>query len=242
MNSKIRCLAIDDEPFALDVLVEDLQKIPSLEVVGQFTNPFAALMPVQTGAVDLLFLDIQMPTLLGTEFLRMLAGSTNQPPPMVIFTTAYQQYAVESYELNVVDYLLKPIRFERLYQATNKAGERYQQTRKALQEPADTYFFIYSEHREIKVYHHDVLYIEGLKDYVKIFLQSRSGKFILTRLNLKAIEAKLDTRQFCRVHHSFIVPLKRITAFQKARILLGTIEIPVGGRYADEFLAMYRGA
>lgn len=236
MANKPRCIVIDDEPFALNILADDLQRIPVLELVGKFTNPLAAMALLQQGEVDLLFLDIQMPTLLGTQFLRTLAQ-----PPLVIFTTAYQQYAVESYELNAVDYLLKPIRFERLLQASNKACDRYFQAQNTAGEVAtDTYFFVHCEHKEIKIYHHDVLYIEGLKDYVKIFVASRPDKPILTRLNVKAIEARLDNRRFCRVHQSYIVPLSRITAFQKTRILLGTIEIPVGGRYAEEFLATYR--
>jgi DNA-binding LytR/AlgR family response regulator len=238
MVAKLRCIIIDDEPFALNILADDIERIPMLEGIGKFTNPLAAMSLIQQGKADLLFLDIQMPVLLGTQFLRTLSK-----PPMVIFTTAYPQYAVESYELNVVDYLLKPIRFERLLQASNKACERYHQIASSPDEMAtDTYFFVYSEHKEIKIYHHDVVYIEGMKDYVKIFLDSRPGKPILTRLNVKAIETRLDTRRFCRVHQSYIVPLNRITAFQKTRILLGTIAIPVGGRYAEDFLALYRQA
>ena len=236
MAAKPRCIVIDDEPFALNILAKDIGRIPLLELVGQFTNPLAAMDLIQRGDVDLLFLDIQMPTLLGTQFLRTLAK-----PPMVIFTTAYAQYAVESYELNVVDYLIKPIRFERLLLASNKACDRYQQLAAPPDEvPADTYFFLYCAHKEVKIYHHDVLYIEGLKDYVKIFVVSRPGKPILTRLNVKAIEARLDARQFCRVHQSFIIPIDRITAFQKTRILLDNIEIPVGWRYAGDFLTRYR--
>lgn len=234
---KLRCIAIDDEPFGLNILADDLQKIPFLEVAGTFTNPFGALELINQGKVDLMFLDIQMPTLLGTQFLRTLPN-----PPMVIFTTAYDQYALEGYELNVVDYLMKPIKFERLFKACNKVYDIFQQKHKtALDIPTDTFFFVYSEYKEIKIYHNDIRYIEGLKDYVKIYLESQPTQPILTRMNMKAIEAKLDNAQFCRVHQSFIVPFNKITSFHKTKLLLGNLEIPVGGRYAEAFLAKYRG-
>ena len=234
---KLRCIAIDDEPFGLNILADDLQKIPFLEVAGTFTNPFGALELINQGKVDLMFLDIQMPTLLGTQFLRTLPN-----PPMVIFTTAYDQYALEGYELNVVDYLMKPIKFERLFKACNKVYEVFQQKHKTVFDiPTETFFFVYSEYKEIKIYHNDIRYIEGLKDYVKIYLESQPAQPILTRMNMKAIEAKLDNAQFCRVHQSFIVPFNKITSFHKTKLLLGNLEIPVGGRYAEAFLAKYRG-
>jgi len=241
----LHTIAIDDEPLGLNILADDLRKIPTLDLVGTFTNPIKAVDLIQQGLVDLLFLDIQMPTLLGTQFLRTLSN-----PPLVIFTTAYEQYALEGYELDVVDYLMKPIRFERLFKACNKAVDTFQQRRKADTIPADTYFFIHSEYKEIKVYHHDILYIEGLKDYVKLFLASQPNRPILTRLNMKAIESRLDPTQFCRVHQSYIVPLIRISSFHKSKLVLsssatgkpsGTLEIPIGSRYADDFLARYRG-
>jgi DNA-binding LytR/AlgR family response regulator len=228
---KLRCIAIDDEPFGLNILADDLQKIPFLEVAGTFTNPFAALELINQEKLDLMFLDVQMPTLLGTQFLRTLSN-----PPMVIFTTAYEQYAVESYELSVADYLMKPIKFERLFKACNKVYDIFQQKHKT-----STYFFVYSEYKEIKIYHNDIRYIGGLKDYVKIYLESQPNQPILTRLNMKAIEAKLDNSQFCRVHQSYIVPFHKITSFHKTKLLLGNLEIPVGGRYAEAFLAKYRG-
>lgn len=234
---KLRCIAIDDEPFGLNILADDLQKIPFLEVLGTFTNPFGALELINQGKVDLMFLDIQMPTLLGTQFLRTLSN-----PPIVIFTTAYDQYALEGYELNVVDYLMKPIKFERLFKACNKVYEVFQQKYKtALDIPPDTFFFVYSEYKKIKIYHNDIHYIEGLKDYVKIYLESQPTQPILTRMNMKAIEAKLGNVQFGRVHQSFIVPFNRITSFHKTKLTLGNLEIPIGGRYAEEFLTKYRG-
>ncbi|MBC8153286.1 MAG: response regulator transcription factor [Bacteroidetes bacterium] len=233
---KLQTILIDDEPLGLRILADDLQKVPTIQIMGQFTKPFEGLELIQQGKVDLLFLDIQMPLLLGTDFLRSLAQ-----PPMVIFTTAYEHYAVEGFELNAIDYLLKPIRLDRLLRACNKAYEHYSLKQKIDAIPqADTFFFVKTEYKETKIYHQDILYIEGLKDYVKIHLESLPGKPILTRLNMKAMEALLEPNQFCRVHQSYIVPMRRITAFHKTQILLGSTVIPVGERYADQFLAIYR--
>ena len=233
---KLTSIAIDDEPPGLHILADDLRKIPTIDLIGTFTKPFDALELIQRGTIDLLFLDIQMPTLLGTDFLRALTN-----PPMVIFTTAYQQYAIESYDLNVVDYLLKPIRFERLLRACTKAYQLHQQTTKP---DADipTFLFVKTDYKDTRIYHHDILYVEGLKDYVKIYLESQPDKPVLTRLNVKAMEANLDAAgQFCRVHQSFIVPLGRITGVNKTGLVLdGSIPIPVGERYADAFQERYR--
>ena len=233
---KLTSIAIDDEPPGLHILADDLRKIPTIDLIGTFTKPFDALELIQRGTINLLFLDIQMPTLLGTDFLRALTN-----PPMVIFTTAYQQYAIESYDLNVVDYLLKPIRFERLLRACTKAYQLHQQTTKP---DADipTFLFVKTDYKDTRIYHHDILYVEGLKDYVKIYLESQPDKPVLTRLNVKAMEANLDAAgQFCRVHQSFIVPLGRITGVNKTGLVLdGSIPIPVGERYADAFQERYR--
>ena len=233
---KLTSIAIDDEPPGLHILADDLRKIPTIDLIGTFTKPFDALELIQRGTIDLLFLDIQMPTLLGTDFLRALTN-----PPMVIFTTAYEQYAIESYDLNVVDYLLKPIRFERLLRACTKAYQLHQQTTKPNTD-VPTFFFVKTDYKDTRIYHHDILYVEGLKDYVKIYLESQPDKPVLTRLNVKAMEAKLDSAgRFCRVHQSFIVPLGRITGVNKTGLVLdGSIPIPVGGRYADAFQERYR--
>ena len=233
---KLQTILIDDEPLGLHILADDLKKMPAIQLMGQFTKPFEGLELIQQGKVDLLFLDIQMPMLLGTDFLRSLAQ-----PPMVIFTTAYEHYALEGFELNAVDYLLKPIRLDRLLRACNKACEQHSLRQQiAAINQADTFFFVKTEYKETKIYHHDILYIEGLKDYVKIHLESQPGKPILTRLNVKAMEARLDPTQFCRVHQSFIVPFSRITAFHKTQVLLGSTVIPIGERFAEQFLATYR--
>ena len=242
--TKLRCLAIDDEPFALEILADDISKVPFLELVGQFSGPLDAREVLQQESVDLLFLDIQMPTLTGIQFLRTLAH-----PPMVIFTTAYEQYALEGYELAVVDYLLKPIPFERFLMAVNKAYDLFN-LRQSATDPAAPgdpapptpagrgYLFIFSEYREIKIFYDEILYVEGLKDYVKIFTIQKPRPY-LSRLTLKAIEAKLPDDAFCRVHKSFIVPLARISSFQRTKLFIGKQEIPVGSSYVDAFEQKY---
>jgi DNA-binding LytR/AlgR family response regulator len=233
---KIRCIVVDDEPFALKLMADDLSKIPYLELKETFSSPLDGLAFIRTDPIDLIFLDIQMPVLKGTELLRSLTQ-----PPFVIFTTAFEQYALEGFELDVIDYLMKPIPFDRLLKAVNrvhqqislrKAGQRLSQGQ------ADSFFFVHSEYKEIKIFHRDIVYIEGLKDYVKIFLQSQP-KPILTRLNLKAIERKLPDDQFSRIHNSYIVSLSKITSTQKLHLFLGSRMIPIGDRYAEGFRRKY---
>lgn len=236
--SKINCVAIDDEPFALEIMADDIQKISFLNLVGTFSNPMDAWELIKQGKVDLIFLDIQMPVIMGTQFLRSLPK-----PPMVIFTTAYQQYALEGYDLDIVDYLLKPIPFDRFLKAVNKAEELFRLRSKEQQNlpivEDINFFFIYSEYKQIKIYFEDVLYVEGLKDYVKIYVKQQS-KPILTRMNLKMMATKLSPQLFCRVHHSFIVALDKISAFQKTKLLLGEKEIPIGRKFAEFFEQQYQ--
>lgn len=233
---KLNCIAIDDEPFALEMMADDIQKIPFLNLVGTFSNPLDAWQLIKQGKVDLIFLDIQMPTLTGTQFLRTLPK-----PPMVIFTTAYQQYAIEGYDLDIIDYLLKPIPFERFLKAVNKAYERFQMKPKEMPESIAedaAFFFIHVEYKQIKIYFDEVLYIEGLKDYVKIFIKNQN-KPLLTRLNLKSIEAKLPAQQFYRVHNSYLVALNKITSFKKTKLYIEKQEIPIGKKYAESFEQKY---
>lgn len=225
----LRCLAVDDEPFALQLISDDLRRLPDLELVGAVSSAQEAAVVLNSKEVDLIFLDIQMPGITGMQFLRSL-----KKPPLVILTTAYEQFAVESYELNVVDYLVKPIPFERFEKAVQKARERL----RVPQVTESSFFFVRSEYKEIKIYFTDILYIEGLKDYVKIFLGSQPRP-VLTRMNLKAIEQKLPIDQFCRIHNSFIVPLARITAVQRSQVFLGATPIPVGDKFSAEFRRKY---
>ena len=232
-NVVLRCVAVDDEPFALRLIGDDISKVPFLKLVASFASPVEALQYVQQNPCDLLFLDIQMPTMLGTQFLRTL-----QDPPLVIITTAFEQYAVEGFELDVLDYLLKPIPFDRLLKAVNKAREQFYLRRLTANSQEDLFFFVRAEYKEIKIFFKDILYVEGLKDYVKIFLNGQSRP-VMTRMNLKAIEAKLPSELFCRIHNSFIVPFSKISSFQRSQVFIGQTTIPVGDKYADEFRKRY---
>jgi DNA-binding LytR/AlgR family response regulator len=233
----MRCIAVDDEPFALRLIADDIRKVPFLELIKTFSSPLEALEFIKKEPVDLLFLDIQMPVLKGTEFLRSLEKS-----PLVIITTAYEQYALEGFELNAVDYLVKPIPFERFLKAVNRAHDQFL-LRNGKQETKtpDTFFFVHAEYKEIKIFTSQIRYIEGLKDYVKIFLTGQPRP-VLTRLNLKAIEKKLPSEQFARVHNSYIVYLPKITATTKSQIFISDAVIPVGDKFAAEFENKYRSA
>ncbi len=236
-REKIRCIAIDDEPFALQIIADDIQKIPFLELVKVFSNALEAEQFLKENTVDLMFLDIQMPTLTGTQFLRRLPS-----PPMVVFTTAYDQYALEGYDLNIIDYLLKPVPFERFLKAVNRAFELHLLKVKdeaPIVVDERLFFFIHSEYKQIKLFYDDILYIEGLKDYVKIFIRDNSRP-ILTRMNLKTIENKLANNQFCRVHQSYIVSLDKIISFQKTKLLVDKQEIPIGRRFLEDFQLKYQ--
>jgi DNA-binding LytR/AlgR family response regulator len=231
----MRCIAVDDEPFALRLIADDIRKVPFLELVKTFSSSLEALDFIKKESIDLLFLDIQMPVLKGTEFLRSL-----EKPPLVIITTAYEQYALEGFELNAVDYLVKPIPFERFLKAVNRAHDQFL-LRNGKQETksSESFFFVHSEYKEIKIFTHQIRYIEGLKDYVKIFLTGQPRP-VLTRLNLKAIEKKLPPEQFARVHNSYIISLSKITATTRSQIFLGEAVIPVGDKFAADFESKYR--
>lgn len=224
----LRCLAIDDEKLALRLLEDNISKVPFLQLVKSCKNAFEAMKVLQEEPIDLLFLDIQMPGLLGTKFLQSLVEK-----PMVIFITAYDQYAVESYDLNVVDYLLKPVPLERFVKAVNKALEQHTLRQQALvTTPLSDSMYVNVEYSLVKIKFADITYIEALKDYIKIFI-SNSTKPILTKLNLKAIEDKLPADKFLRIHRSFIVSLAKIDSIRNHKIRIGTTEIPFSDAHAD---------
>ena len=225
------CLAIDDESIARKMLEDNIRQIPFLELVGTCKNAFEAMEALQRGPVDLIFLDIQMPGMLGTQFLHTLTEK-----PMVIFVTAYSNYAVESYDLDVVDYLMKPVSFERFAKAAYKALDA-KQKKLALAAPAPQplaaahdapdYFFVNVEYALVKITTRDITHIEGMKDYVKIFLAG-AKKPVLTKSTLKGIEEKLPAQGFMRIHKSFIVNLNKIDSIRNREIKIGDWEIPVG--------------
>ncbi|SEL66568.1 two component transcriptional regulator, LytTR family [Chitinophaga rupis] len=223
----MQCLAIDDEKLVLELLEDNIRQVPFLQLVKACRNALEATTILQSTPIDLLFLDIQMPGLSGLQLLQSLPH-----PPMTILITAYEQYALESYNLDVVDYLLKPVSFERFIKACNKAHERFlrQPYTPAATEPAPDHFFVNVEYTLVKVLIADILYVEGLKDYIKIHVAS-SKKPVITRMSMKAIEEKLPPAQFIRTHKSFIIAAPKITAIKRDLVCIGELELPLSEFY-----------
>jgi len=217
------CLVVDDERLVRELLEDNIRQIPFLRLAGSCKNALEAAEFLQRQPVDLLFLDIRMPRLTGLQLLQSL-----QNPPIVILVTAYEQYALEGFNLNVVDYLLKPFAFERFLKACNRAFDLFK-----LQGAAGggiEEFFVHVEYTLVKIVVADIAFVEGLKDYIKIHLVS-SPKPVLTRMSMKAIEEKLPAAAFVRTHKSYLVATRRITAIKRDFICLGSIDIPIGEAY-----------
>lgn len=222
----LNCIAVDDEKLVLDLLVDNIRQVPFLHLVARCKNALEAAEVLQNEKVDLIFLDIQMPGLNGLQFLKSL-----QRPPMVIFITAYKEYAVEGFTLDAVDYLVKPVSFERFLKACNKAHDLYNlQQKSAPKEILPDYFFVYVEYNLVKVSIPDIIYIESMKDYVKIFLQSATRP-IITKMSLKSMEEKLAPYRFVRIHKSYIISADKVTAIKRDLICIGAIELPLGESY-----------
>ena len=223
----MNCIAVDDEKLVLDLLVDNIQQVPFLHLVARCKNALEAAGVLHKEKIDLIFLDIQMPGLNGLQFVQSL-----QHPPMIIFVTAYKNYAVEGFTLDAVDYLVKPVSFERFLKACNKAFEFYNLQQKVVSKEAPPldYFFVYVEYNLVKVPVPEILYIEGLKDYVKIFLSS-SPKPLITRMSLKSLEEKLAPYRFVRIHKSYIIPADKITAIKRDIICIGATELPLSESY-----------
>ncbi|RSK47127.1 LytR/AlgR family response regulator transcription factor [Hymenobacter rigui] len=240
----LRCLLVDDEPLALRLLTSYVERVPFLELVGTCRSALEALTVLQQQPVDVLFLDIQMPDLTGVEFVRSM-----QPQALVIFTTAYENYALEGFNLNAVDYLVKPIAFERFVQAAQKAQDRLAPRPAAATSaapapapapvaatgPSDDYIFVKADYHTQRLNLRDIRYLEGLKDYIKIYAGARP---ILTLNSLKAFEDRLPSPDFVRVHRSYIVALAHIDSIRKNRIYMGETIIPIGESYADAFFRL----
>lgn len=231
--SKLRCIAVDDEPLALELLEDNIRQVPFLELVASCQNAFEAMDVLHEQTADLLFLDIQMPGISGVQFLKSLQGQSSSP--MVVFITAYEQYALEGFELDVVDYLLKPVAFERFLKSANKAYELFKLRQQSPPEISSTHFFVNANYALVKIRYDEIMYIEGLKDYVKIYITSARHP-VITRMTLKGIEQKLPTQAFMRIHKSYIVSLDKIQSVRNLKIHIGEAIIPVGEQYVEEFM------
>jgi len=228
----IRCLVVDDEPLALDILEDYISKVPFLTLVKTTTSAIEGLSLVQSDAIDLVFLDVQMPELTGIQFLKIINGKCD-----VILTTAYSQYALDGYELDVVDYLLKPIAFDRFYKAAQKVLQNSGNTNYLAPEVLSVqknhdFIFVKTEHKIQKIYLDDILYIEGLKDYISIFTRTER---IITLQNMKKMEESLPSKSFIRVHKSYIIALGKIESIERSRIQIGDKIIPIGDTYREYF-------
>ena len=227
----IRCAIIDDEPLALGLLASYVKKTPSLELCGTYSSAIQAMEMLSNNPVDLLFLDIQMPELNGLEFSKMVPQKTR-----IVFTTAFEQYAIDGYRANALDYLLKPISYADFIEAVGKAVEWFNLKLKAEGEKTNTqtetpdYIYVKSDYKLIQISLDKILYIEGLKDYVKIYTED-NPRPILSLISMKALEEKLPEERFLRVHRSFIVQKQKIKVIDKGRIVFGKEYIPISETY-----------
>ena len=227
----ITAIAIDDEPLALKVITSHCEKIDFIHLQKIFTHPTEALHYLRKYPVDLLFVDIQMPSMNGINLVKAIQQNT-----MIIFTTAFSEYAVVSYELNAIDYLLKPINFKRFSQAVNKANEYYNYINKQ-NHSENKHIFIRADYSLVKISIADILYIEGQADYLKIFIRDR--KTVVARMTMNEMVEKLPVKDFIRVHRSFILPFNRIESVRSNFITLPETEIPIGKTYIKDFNSRY---
>lgn len=231
----LNCLVIDDEPLAIKLIEDHISRVPFLKLAGVNTNPLEALIEFNRQPVDLIFLDIQMPQLNGVQFMQLL-----QNRAQVIITSAFQEYAFDGFEHNVVDYLLKPISFERFYRAVEKA---WKATNPADKPPAAPdlhpltggYIFVKVETKMVRVELDDILYVEGLKNYLSIYTRSQR---IITLQSMKQLEEALPPNRFMRVHKSYLVAFDKINSVERQEIHIGNTIIPIGSTYADNFFKM----
>lgn len=230
------CIIVDDEPLAREGLQALIEEVSDLEIVGKFSSAFLASDFLDRNEVDLIFLDIQMPKITGLEFATQIPKHT-----LIIFTTAYEQYALKSYDLNAFDYLLKPIGIERLVKAIDKAQD-YKKLllakipRSAAKEDSEEYLLIKADRRQYKISFKDIQFIEGLKDYVIVYCGSQK---LITAMNLKNIQRKISSSSFCRVSKSYVVNIDYVESFNAKTIYIDQFEIPIGEIYRTDFLECY---
>ena len=226
----LRCAVVDDEPLALGLLQSYVEKTPFLTLSGVYSSAVQAMKMLPESPVDLLFLDIQMPELSGMEFSRMVPESTR-----IVFTTAFEQYAIDGYRVNALDYLLKPISYSDFMEAVNKAVRWFELSQKPGSSPSvdSTYIYVKSDYKLIQIELDKILYIEGLKDYIKIHLED-NPRPILSLVSMKTVEEKLPSERFIRVHRSFIVQKQKIKIIDKGRIVFGKEYVPVSDSYRQE--------
>ncbi|MBC7758741.1 MAG: response regulator transcription factor [Phormidesmis sp. FL-bin-119] len=224
----LNCIAVDDEALALSLLLDNISKVPYLNVVASCRSAFDAIKALHENQVDLIFIDIRMPGLTGLQFIESLSKK-----PMVIFVTAYREFAVEGFSLEVIDYLIKPVPMERFLKACDRALQLHQlitEPKKPVEEP--DFFYINVDYSLVKIHYHDIAYIQGLKDYVKIKLFS-TDKSIIPRSTVSGMEKLLPSSKFIRIHKSVIVSKSAVTAIRKNSVFIGDTEFSIGETYTD---------
>ena len=221
----LNCIIIDDEPLAADLLASYAKKTLFLNLIGVFNSAVEGVKAIRENRVDLIFLDIQMPELSGLEFAKILPKETK-----IIFTTAFSQYAIDGYKANAIDYLMKPISYDDFLDASNRALDWFQTTHQAENASTDRFIFVKSEYKLVKIMFDDILYIEGVKDYVKIYLNN-DHKPIMTLMNMKKIEESLPKPEFMRIHRSYIVHMKKIHGIDRFRVVIGDAVLPISDSY-----------
>lgn len=230
MSTSLKCLIVEDEPLAAEVLEDYIREIPFLECVGICTDAIYALDALKRQSVDVLFLDIHLPKLKGLDFLRTLSN-----PPKVILTTAYDQYALESYDLAVVDYLLKPIEFSRFLKAVNKLQQPAEIAKSApITEVSDRAFHFFNVNKkQVKVYLDDILFVESMKEYVRIHTSDQS---LVTQFQIGAIEDLLSAPHFLRIHRSYLIAVDKVEAFSATEIEVAGHQLPIGKTYKQQVI------
>lgn len=223
----ITCAIVDDEPLAADLLESYVMKTPFLKLEGKYSNAIDAIAGLRTQPVDLLMLDIQMPELSGLEFAKVIPHSTR-----IIFTTAFNQYAIEGYKVNALDYLLKPISYIDFLNSATRAEAIINASSLDAISPSDS-FFVKSDYKLVRIFYDDILYIEGLKDYVKIYLES-SQRPVLSLTSMHAIESHLPTEKFQRIHRSYIVNMNKIKILERGHIIFGEKRLPISDSYKEQ--------
>lgn len=228
--TNLRCCVVDDEPLAQDLIASYIEKTPFMELVGKFNSAQDAIKTILEENIDIVFLDIHMPQLSGMEFARIVPSTCR-----IIFTTAYDRYAIEGFKLNALDYLMKPISYEEFINSANRAMEWAELRRKADEASNDKqYLIVKSEYKYVQIAVKDILFVEGLKDYVKIYLADKKSP-VTTLMSMKAIERFLPETEFLRVHRSFIVNTTQIRTIERNRIVFGNHYIPVSESYKQAF-------
>jgi DNA-binding LytR/AlgR family response regulator len=232
---KLNCLIVEDERLAAEVLSDYIRDVPGLRLVAHCSDAIAAMEILREQVIDVLFVDIHLPKINGVDFVKTLKGNYQ-----VIFTTAYHQYALEGFKVNATDYLLKPIEFSRFLEAINKAYDRHkilsaETTIHETNEPCFHFFNV--DKKQVKVFENEILFIESLKDYVRIHTDT---KRLVTKFQIGELENVLNTKQFIRVHKSFIVNTKKITAFSASEIEISAVKIPIGRSYKDSAIALLK--